>query len=396
MILKRDLLKIVVNALKSRSVLLLGPRQTGKTTLLGQLSFSKVFNLAESKLRLKYERQPSRFSDEIRAISKKRPLIYVDEIQKVPDLMDEIQVLIDDRVAAFCITGSSARKLKRGSRTNLLPGRVSLLRLDPLSFSENPNFQLDEALIFGSLPAIVLEGKSRTADKMLRDYIEIYLEEEVRAEALTRNVGLFHRFLELAAIESGRIVNFSKISNDIGVSYHTIQNYYTILEDCLIVERIDPISTSSFNRKKLVKASKYIFFDLGVRRVAAREGLRLPREYLGFIFEQWVALEIIRYFRSNDLPFELRFWSDSDGPEVDWVLQFEGFLCPIEVKFSETISVSDCRHLVTFRREYRNSRQGVIVYSGDEDLVLTNEYQVISYRNFTQWLRETFSTSLQD
>lgn len=355
------------------------------------MSFSKVYNLAQSKLRLKYEKQPSLFADEIRSLEGKAPLlIYVDEIQKVPDLMDEIQVLIDEKIALFCITGSSARKLKRGSQTNLLPGRVVLYRLNPLSFAEITNFNLQHTLIFGALPAVVLESDNRKADKMLRDYVDLYLQEEVRAEALVRNVGLFQRFLELAAIESGRVVNFSKISKDVGVSYHTIQSYYTILEDCLIVERVDPLTDSSFNRKKLVKSSKYLFFDLGVRRVASNEGLRLPREHLGLLFEQWVALEIIRFFRSRGLSYQLKFWSDPDGPEVDWIIQFDGDYYPIEVKYSENISVMDCRHLVTFEKEYGNSKKGIIVYSGEENLTLKNSYKVISYKSIRKWFEQNF------
>lgn len=390
MFINRRLANSVIKTLKTKSILLLGPRQTGKTTLLSKLSFAKTFNLAQSKLRLKYEKHPSLFSDEIRNLTAKSPLIYVDEIQKVPELMDEIQVLVDEKVALFCITGSSARKLKRGSQTNLLPGRVALLRLDPLNFAEVPKFNLNHVLIFGSLPAISLESNNKVADKMLRDYVELYLQEEVRAEALVRNVGIFHRFLELAAIESGRIVNFSKISKDVGVSYHTIQSYYAILEDCLIVERIDPLTESSFNRKKLVKSSKYLFFDLGVRRIAANEGVRLPREHLGLIFEQWVGLEIIRYFRSNSLSYQLKFWSDPDGPEVDWVIQFDGKYFPIEVKYSESISISDCRHLKTFEQEYSNSKKGIIVYAGDENLTLANHYKVLSYKLMHEWLEKNF------
>ena len=175
-----------------------------------------------------------------------------------------------------------------------------------------------------------------------------------------------------------------------GVSYHTIQSYYAILEDCLIVERIDPLTDKSFNRKKLVKSSKYLFFDLGVRRVAANEGVKLPKEHLGIVFEQWVALEIIRYFRSRDLPYQLKFWSDPDGPEVDWIICFEGNYFPIEVKYTQSPSISDCRHLVTFESECVNSKRGIIVYAGEENLMLSNKYSVISYKNFTKWLDKNF------
>ncbi len=187
-----------------------------------------------------------------------RPLVLIDEIQKAPKLLDVAQDLIDREVANFVFTGSSARKLYRGTKANLLPGRVVSCRLDPFILSEFSANKLKERLLYGSLPGIMKEENPRHKETDLESYVTIYLEEEVRAEALVRNLGSFARFLEYAASESGNIVNFRKLSQEIGVSHTTIKDYYQVLEDCLIAERAEPL-TKSRTRKKLTKSNKYLF-----------------------------------------------------------------------------------------------------------------------------------------
>ena len=162
----------------------------------------------------------------------------------------------------------------------------------------------------------------------------MYLEEEVRAEAFVRNLGTFARFLELAAADSGRIANFRNLSREIGIAHTTIAAYYGVLEDCLVAERIDPI-VKSRTRKKLTRSPKFLLFDLGLRRACAREGRRLSAESMGGLLEQWTGLELVRILRSSGLPWRLRFWRDPDGPEVDWVIEAEDRLIPIEVKWTE-------------------------------------------------------------
>ena len=279
----------------------------------------------------------------------------IDEVQKVPALLDVGQDLIDRRRARFVFTGSSARKLRRRGDVNLLPGRVVVLRLDPLTLEEHTPRVLDDALLDGALPAI--RSTPHTADREadLHSYVETYLEEEVRQEALVRNVGAYGRFLELAAREAGRVVNFSRISRDVGVSSVTIQAYYEILCDCLVAERVEPL-TRSASRKKLTRASRYLIFDTGVGRVAAREGRRLPLSRMGELFEQFVGLELLRYCRLHAPAARLRFWRDPDGPEVDWVLEHPGGLLPIEVKLGDRPVERDTRHLEVFLEEYRRSR----------------------------------------
>lgn len=243
---------------------------------------------------------------------------------------------------------------------NLLPGRVATFRLDPFSLRELPAHDVHERLLYGSLPGMLAVPGRSDRETDLESYVTTYLEEEVRAEAIVRNVGDFARFLELAASESGHIVNLRKLSQEIGVSHTTIGAYYQILEDCLIAERIEPV-THSKTRKKLTKSEKYLFFDLGVRRLAAREGTKLSRDTFGQLFEQFVGLELVRCAHAAHRTLAIRFWRDSDGPEVDWVIDDDGAYTAVEVKWTDTPRSGDIRHLELFLDEYPSARAGYVV-----------------------------------
>ena len=369
---------------RGKSVLLLGPRQTGKTTLVAELGADLAVSLASPSVRQRYERDPSALADEIGAIRAQAPrrpppLVTIDEVQKVPALMDVGQDLIDRRQARFVFTGSSARKLRRGRDLNLLPGRVVVLRLDPLTLEERPASSLDEALLDGALPAIRLTKDDGDREADLRSYVETYLEEEVRQEALVRNVGAYGRFVELAAREAGRVANYSRISQDVGVSCVTIQSYYDILCDCLVAERVEPV-TRSASRKKLTKASRFLLFDIGVARAAAREGRRLPLSRKGELFEQFVGIEAIRFCRLHAPDARLRFWRDPDGPEVDWVIEHPGGFLPIEVKLGDRPTERDTRHLHVFLEEY-GGRQGLVVCSAPRPLQLTRMVTAVPWQD---------------
>ena len=369
---------------RSRSVLLLGPRQTGKTTLIGRLQSDLSLSLIRPDVRQRYERDPGVLAGEVEAIglesrSRRRPLVILDEVQKVPILLDVVQDLVDRKIATFVLTGSSARKLRRGDSINLLPGRVAALRLDPLTTAELGESDLERLLLYGSLPGIHSVSDLKDKDTDLASYVTTYLEEEVRAEAMVRSVGSFARFLEYAASESGQIVNFTKLSQEIGVAHTTIAAYYTILEDCLIAERVEPISSSPV-RKKLTRTSKYLFFDLGVRRAAAREGPELRRESAGFLFEQFVGLDLIRMGRSVSPAWKLHFWRDPDGPEVDWILASGKEYIPIEVKWTPTPGASDIKHIQVFLDEHRNAHNGFVVCRAPRRVQLTNRIQAIPWQ----------------
>lgn len=372
---------------RNKSVLLFGARQTGKTTLTSRFDGDLSISFVQPDVRQRYEKSPGLLRGEVEAIvSKKRgkrPLVILDEVQKVPVILDAVQDLIDRGKANFLLTGSSARKLRRSTRVNLLPGRVSVFKLDPFSLREFPAGDLDERLLYGSLPGILAVGDSRDRESDLTSYVTTYLEEEVRAEAAVRSLGDFARFLELAASESGGIINLRKLSQEIGVSHTTIGAYYQILEDCLITERIEPL-TRSKTRKKLTKSDKYVFFDLGVRRLAAREGTKLSRDTMGRLFEQFVGLELLRCAHVKSQTVKIRFWRDPDGPEVDWIIDDESMYTPVEVKWTDRPSAGDIRHVEIFLSEYKSAKAGYLVCRVPRKVKLSGKVFALPWQSLDQ------------
>ena len=382
---------------RGKSVLLLGPRQTGKTTLINEYKADLEITLLFSKIRRQYEADPDQLIREVKALNHpngKPPLIIIDEVQKVPLLMDSVQYLIDKKLGQFILTGSSARKLKHGKHVNLLPGRLIQLRLDPLTLDEigKPLPNVDDFLLYGSLPSIRLENDFLIREEELESYVDLYLEDEVRSEALVRDIGAFENFLRLAAIESGNIINFDKISQDVGVARTTINSYYQILEDCLIAERIEPF-TNSFTRKKLIKSSKYLFFDLGLRRLAAQEQSILPQNYIGSFFEQFIGLELIRWCRLQKNKISLHFWRDTNGPEVDWLLKWNDCLLPIEVKWTDSPSFRDAKHLALFLRDYPQAKKGFVICRCSTPQILGEGIEAISWKDLYKKLHSVIDES---
>ncbi len=347
---------------RKKSILLLGPENTGKTTLVKSLKANLYINLARPDTRQAYEKDPGRLTREVEAMDAEFPWVIIDEIQKVTPLLDAIQDLIDSKLAQFILTGSSARKLRREEETNLLPGRLVVLRMDPLLISEMTTMRptIEDLLLYGSLPQIILEKSKENREEDLFSYVTTYLEEEIRSEALVRNIGAFSNFLKLAALESGLISNFHKLSQDVGVSNPTINEYYQILVDCLVAERVEALS-KSHTRKKLIKSPKFLIYDLGVRRIAAGEGRDFPEKYMGDLFEQWVGLELLRQMRTEPVKCSLLFWRDQSGAEVDFVIEKENQYIPVEVKWTKNPTAQDARHVHTFIEEYSNCSKGYVV-----------------------------------
>lgn len=378
--------KIIESIKRNKSVLLLGARQTGKTTLINRLEHDLAISLIRPDIRQRYEKNPGLLAGEVESLNKprkfSRPLVLLDEIQKIPALLDVAQDLIDRSVANFIFTGSSARKLYRGTTANLLPGRVVVCRLDPFMLNELHVKTIQERLLYGGLPGIVAVKKHKHKEIDLESYVTTYLEEEIRAEALVRNLGAFARFLEYAASESGNIVNFRKLSQEIGVSHTTIIAYYQVLEDCLIVEKVQPF-TKSKTRRRLTKSSKYLFFDLGIRRVAAREGVKLPRQRFGHLFEQFVGLELIHMSRLLDKKNNIMFWRDPDGPEVDWVVDTGDTYVPIEVKWTDSPSNKDIRHLKLFLEEYKQATSAYLVCQIPRKVKLAKDIYAVPWQDIS-------------
>jgi predicted AAA+ superfamily ATPase len=373
---------------RNKSVLLLGARQTGKTTLTRQFKCGLSISFVQPDIRQRYEKSPHLLKGEVESLAGgvkgKRPLVILDEVQKIPVILDVVQDLIDREKANFILTGSSARKLRHGAKINLLPGRIVPFRMDPFSLKEYPAKDLNERLIYGSLPGILAVDDQSDRETDLQAYVTAYLEEEIRAEAVVRNLGDFARFLELAASESGGIVNLRKLSQEIGVSHTTIGAYFQILEDCLIAERVEPL-TQSKTRKKLTKSGKYLFFDLGVRRLAAQEGTKLSRDSMGQIFEQFIGLELLRSAHTKKgRGAKIRFWRDPDGPEVDWVIDADNSYTPLEVKLTENPSFGDIRHLEIFLSEYNSAKTGYLVCQIPRKAKLSGKVTAIPWQSIDE------------
>lgn len=387
-----DNLRQTIN--RGHSLLLLGPRQTGKTTLVQKILSgikNKVeYYLQDPAIRLELEADPGKIIRQVEAIAG-RPAVLVDEAQKVPEIFDAAQYLIDKKKAIFILTGSSARKLRRKG-ANLLPGRIRKYHLDPLTWAElglagagdilglkcknvnqNTKYSFVDSLVYGSLPAIAGMKEKERVD-YLRSYTEIYLEEEIRAEALSRKIGAFSRFLELAAAESGTSPNLTKLSNESGVSSPAIKEFYRILEDTLIVERIDPFLRNS--RKRILSSSRYYFFDIGVRNALARLPLSgsLINAQRGILFEHAVILEIIRRIRALNKNYKLHYWRTSGGAEVDCIIDLGDEVIPIEIKSSKSIASSELKGLFSFLNEYKRlvKKAYVITMSGKKEKLAKN------------------------
>ena len=381
----RSIEKRIQEALKrGKSVLLLGPRQTGKTTLTESLHADLNISFLLNKTRIEFEKNPDLIASYIHGLKKsnksKIPLIIIDEVQKVPAVLDPIQALIDKKVAQFVITGSSARKLKQQSDLNLLPGRVLYFKMMPFSTTEYPDLDLQHHLYYGSMPEVALTQKSIDKEDYLKSYVETYLEEEIRKEAQLRKLPDFVKFLELSAVEAGNVVNYSAIGSEVGVSHLTIKSYFELLESTLIGEIVQPI-TNSQTRKKLIKSPRFLFFDLGVRRTAANEGIKLTKPRLGQIFEQFVGIELIRQIQLKNSRADLKFWCDPQSAEVDWVLTKTKDYIPIEVKLKSTPDIKDCDHLKKFLSEYNCPHGAYIICETDRPLKLAKNITAISWRD---------------
>jgi uncharacterized protein len=352
---------------RGKSILLLGPRQTGKTTLVEKLICPDLsYSFARLQTRQRYEKNPELLELELEDILKKREkeklTIFIDEVQKIPNIMDAVQHFIDKRQAQFILSGSSARKLKQGHQLNWLPGRVVVVSMTPFLISELPKSlqNIEDILIYGTLPDIITSNSLEDREDDLLSYVRTYLEEEVRAEALVRNVGDFARFLEVAAGESGGQINFTRLSQDVGIADTTIASYYQILEDCLIASRVDPI-TNSHTKRRLVKSPKYLFFDMGVRRICANEGTQLSHSTVGRLFEHYIGNELIHQSQLVSSRTKVRYWRDLAGPEIDFVLEREGKYIPIEVKWTDSPKLSEAKHLKKFMDEHPNVSAAYVI-----------------------------------
>lgn len=338
----------LLNLPKSNSYFLFGPRQVGKTSLVtSSLKAERVlkYDLLDSKEYFRLIARPALFAEELMKVKGSIDFVVIDEVQRVPALLDEVHRFIEmPNPPVFVLTGSSARKLKR-SGTNMLGGRAWTLRLHPLTYREMAaDFDLMRVLELGSLPKIATINDD-DAKQTLRSYVETYLKEEIEAEALVRATGVFVRFLHLASHESGAILNYSTLSRDTGTSAKTIKEYYKILEDTLIGRFLPAFSRSA--RKRLVAHPKFYLFDTGVQRALTKK-LTVPLQHAtseyGLLFEHFIINEV---FRLNDYlqkDHEFSYYRTEHGAEVDLIIETPAGECfAVEIKSTENPSLSDVR-----------------------------------------------------
>lgn len=328
--------------LSRKSLFLFGPRQTGKTWLVRQaLPEVRVYDLLDSAVYLALSQRPSRLAEELVAGEK---LVVIDEIQRLPSLLNEVHRLIETRGVKFLLTGSSARSLRRGG-VNLLGGRARLHYLHPLSAHElGDRFDLTRALGAGLLPSIYFSDDP-SAD--LAAYAGAYLQQEVVAEGATRNVPAFSRFLRVAALANATIVNFTSVANDAQVPRTTVYEYFEILKDTLLLHEV-PAWTRSRTRRPIV-SSKYYFFDVGVVSSLQGRTLAAGTPEFGTAFETFILHELVCH-RDYAGGSPVSFWRSTSGFEVDFIL---GEHAAIEVKATEHVSARDLRSLAAIAEERR-------------------------------------------
>jgi len=361
----------------SDSLFLFGPRMTGKTYLLRRLKTDLFVDLLDPEEELKFKRTPKEFWELLRAL-KSGQLVIVDEIQRVPALLDYVQKGIEELNLRFILSGSSARKLRRGS-ANLLGGRALDLRLHPLTSIEvGNNFDIDKALSYGTLPIIVsflLENKEDDVRRRLKTYGTVYIKEEVQAEALTRNIGAFQRFLDVAAQMNGETIEFASIARDSAVPMSTVKEYFSILEDTLLGSFLWPWDRSE--RKKA--RPKFYFFDCGVVRALQNRLVDPPTpQEKGHLFETFFYNEL-RWLRDYyEKPNEISFWREG-RQEVDLLITGpKGPLMAFECKTtSETVSDAT---LIAFRKRFPAIKLYVASLKDTRLRKLKNDIMVLPWR----------------
>ena len=352
------LIKRMLSIPKNKNIFIFGPRQTGKSTLINKIFSEKeshFYNLLEVDTYNKLLANPQIFRHEVEAIcvTENKKNIIVDEVQKIPQILDEVHNLIEKKLPCnFILSGSSSRKLKR-FQANMLAGRAWSFHLFPFVYKEiKKKFSLDDVLRFGSLPSVNILKTNNEKQEVLRSYVNTYIKEEIEMEANIRNLGSFLRFLPIAAAENGEILNYSNVAREAGIKSPTVKEYYKILEDTLIGFFLLPYNRSV--RKRLVRHPKFYFFDLGVVS-ALNKKLKTPLlessyEY-GKAFEHFFICEIFRLNEYLRLDLDISFYRTERGAEVDLVLQTpKGETIAVEIKSTKNPVRKHCSGLYSFKK----------------------------------------------
>jgi uncharacterized protein len=368
---------------ENQSAFLWGPRKTGKTTYLrSRFSDSIVYDFLQTDLFLDFSKRPSLLREQLMAKdpeSLKHPII-LDEVQKIPGIMDEVHWLIENKGYRFILCGSSARKLKRGG-ANLLGGRAWRFEMLPLVTAELKNWDILSVLNRGLIPSHYLdENYSRS----LRAYSQDYLKEEIFAEGIVRNIPSFSRFYDAMGYTHGELVNYSNIARDCGVDSKTVREYYQILVDTLMGKMIEPFKKRQ-NRQVITKSPKFYLFDVGVAGAITKRNLTEEKgELFGKAFEHFILMEILAYNTYHELDFDINFWRTKSGLEVDFILG-NGEIA-VEVKSTSRVDKRELYPLVAFLKEFPAAQACVVCNEKTERIV--DRIRIIPYRKFLSDLWE--------
>lgn len=362
---------------------LFGARQTGKSTLLKERFKGKIYyDLLDPELRKYFKRNPNALKE---ALSDKPAgtLVIIDEIQKVPELLDIVHSLMVGRGLWFILSGSSARKIKK-TGANTLGGRAIPETLYPLVWPEVTDFQLDRAVQNGMIPRHYMVPD---ATKRLKGYVEVYLNEEIREEGEVRELEAFERFMEVAAISDGEMLNYTNIASDCGVSVKTVQSYFQILYDTLIGYQIPAYRKEV--RRKVVQAPKFYYFDVGLANyLMGRQSLKRGTDDYGHAFEHLVMQEIIAYKGYNDKKDIISYWRTYDKKEVDVIIG--DAKVAIEIKSSEQVKSRHRAGLKAFKDEHPDCR--LILVSLEPLSRIVDNIELINVLDFFRmlWSGEIF------
>lgn len=370
-----------INLPQKQSAFLWGPRKTGKTTYLrNRFPESLIYDFLKTDLFLEFSKRPSLLREQL--LAKNSQLlnfpVILDEVQKVPQLLDEVHWLIENKHLRFILCGSSARKLKRG-KANLLGGRAWRYEMFPLVTAELARPSLLSMLNRGLIPAHYLQGGY---EKSLKAYTQDYLKEEVFDEGLTRNIPAFSRFFDAMGFSHGELTNFSNIARECGVDSKTVKEYYQILSDTLLGDFVEPFKKRQ-NRQVISRTPKFYLFDVGVAGAITRRRIVQARGVdFGKAFEHFILMELKAYNSYYEVDYGINFWRTKSGVEVDFVLG--GGEVAIEVKSSARVDNRDLRPLNTFVDIF-SPRRAIVVCTEKEERI-AGKVRIMPWRKFLQEL----------
>ena len=346
----------------SKSILLLGPRQTGKSTLIKNIEPDLSLNLVDEEVFLQHNQDFGLLRNSIERLKPKT--IFVDEVQRIPQILNTIQALIDENPSLkFYLTGSSARKLKKGG-ANLLPGRVLNYSLGALTLKElNYKFSKDD-FKFGFLPGIYSESNVSIKKDILNSYSASYVNEEIKAEALVKNLPSFSRFLELSPSLIGQFIDYSKLAQKTKISRHQVPRYFEIFEDTMIASRIFP-DQNLIEKYDLVKHPKFYFFDVGVVN-GLEKSYDVSSKRIGMLSEQIVYQQLLHSSEALRKNIKINSLRTRGGLEIDFWIQLESKNIGIEVKSSDKLIDDDVRHLVQLKKNEPNAQYFIFHFGKSE------------------------------